>query len=153
MFLLFFLIWIILNARITLEVCIIGLLVAGAGYAFSCYSLGWSPKHDLRLIKKSGIIVHYICVLIVEIIKSSLAIIRIIFNSKRPVRQALVTFETDLKTPVARALLANSITLTPGTITVSVDGSCYTVHCLDRGMIEGIQESKFVQLLRRLEEN
>lgn len=151
MFLILFAIWIVLNARITVEICIIGLLVAGIGYAFACFCLGWSPKRDLRLARMSGLIVAYICVLVVEIIKSSLRVVTIILNSHDPIKQSLVTFETDLESSFARAILANSITLTPGTITVSVDGSCYTVHCLDRSMIDGIQESTFVHLLRRLE--
>ena len=48
-------------------------------------------------------------------------------------------------------IMANSITLTPGTITASVDGNTYTVHCLSREMIDGIESSTFVRLLQKLE--
>ena len=49
-------------------------------------------------------------------------------------------------------MLANSITLTPGTITVSLEGDTYCVHCLDKSMAEGIESSIFVQKLHRIEE-
>ena len=48
-------------------------------------------------------------------------------------------------------LLANSITLTPGTITIEQREDEYTVHCLDSSFIEGIEKSTFVKLLERME--
>jgi multicomponent Na+:H+ antiporter subunit E len=48
-------------------------------------------------------------------------------------------------------MLADSITLTPGTITVSLEGNEYVVHCLDKELAEGINTSVFVTLLKRLE--
>ena len=48
---------------------------------------------------------------------------------------ALVRFHTDLKTRTAQVLLANSITLTPGTITVEMKDGEYLIHCYDTNMI------------------
>ena len=64
---------------------------------------------------------------------------------------ALVRFKTDLKTKQARVVLANSITLTPGTITVTLEEDEYVVHCLDKELAEGMNHSKFVELLEKLE--
>ena len=49
-------------------------------------------------------------------------------------------------------LLANSITLTPGTITVSVEGNRFCVHCLDWELADGVEDSVFVELLKEMEE-
>ena len=49
-------------------------------------------------------------------------------------------------------MLANAITLTPGTITVTLEGSEYTVHCLDESMAEGLQEGGFAAYIRKFEE-
>ena len=57
-----------------------------------------------------------------------------------------------MKSEAALACLANSITLTPGTITISLDDGLFTVHCLDKSMAEGIADSRFVRLLQRIEE-
>ena len=61
-------------------------------------------------------------------------------------------FDTDFKTGLARVLLANSITLTPGTITVSVEDDRFCVHCLDKELAEGMETSVFVKLLKEMED-
>ena len=66
-------------------------------------------------------------------------------------KPVIIHFKTDLKSRTARVLLANSITLTPGTITVSLEDDVYTVHCLDKSLAEGIDSSVFVKLLKKLE--
>ena len=48
-------------------------------------------------------------------------------------------------------MLANSITLTPGTITIKLEGSELVVHALDVELVEGIDESVFVKMLRKME--
>ena len=63
----------------------------------------------------------------------------------------LVTFHTTLKSPVLRVILANSITLTPGTITVSLEGDTFVVHALDKDFVEGIEDSVFVRWLQKAE--
>ena len=52
---------------------------------------------------------------------------------------------------MAKVVLANSITLTPGTITVSVENDSFCVHCLDRELAEGMEDSVFVELLLEME--
>ena len=73
-------------------------------------------------------------------------------SSRYELEPALVTFRTTLQSESARVLLANSITLTPGTITVSLDGDEYMVHCLDKSLGIGIDTSVFVQMLTKMEE-
>ena len=63
----------------------------------------------------------------------------------------LVTFQTKIKSPFLRVLLANSITLTPGTITVSLEDDTYVVHALDKDFAEGIENSVFVRMLEKAE--
>lgn len=65
---------------------------------------------------------------------------------------ASVTFKTKLKSDFTRMLLANSITLTPGTITVSLKGDEYTIHCLDESLSEGLENSDFEKALMKLDE-
>ena len=67
------------------------------------------------------------------------------------VEPQLVHFTSDLKSEMAKVILANSITLTPGTITVSLEGSDFYVHCLDREFAEGMEHSVFVELLEKME--
>jgi len=64
----------------------------------------------------------------------------------------VVKFKTNLKKDLSKTILANSITLTPGTITIEVKGDEFTVHCLSEKNIEGIINSKFEKILLKIEE-
>ena len=64
----------------------------------------------------------------------------------------IVKFRTSLKSDFTRMLLANSITLTPGTITISLEGDEYTIHCLDTSLAEGLENSDFEKALKKLDE-
>ena len=77
--------------------------------------------------------------------------IRLILSEKEEVKPVLVDFQTDRTSETGKVLLANSITLTPGTITVELEDSGYVVHCLDESLAGGIDESVFVELIRKLE--
>ena len=64
----------------------------------------------------------------------------------------LVYFRSGIKNEGLRVLLANSITFTPGTITVEMDGDLFRVHGLDRELAEGLADSEMVRLLKKVEE-
>jgi len=149
--LLFYIMWIIFNARITVEVCLLGLPAAAVLYVFMIRFTNYSLKRELRFMRRTGYLVAYIFILIAEIIKANVKVIAIILDKNIPIKQTVVCFDTDLKSNLAKVILANSITLTPGTITVSVDGQKYTVHCLSREMIDGIQDGCFMRLLKKME--
>lgn len=151
MYLIFFLIWIIFNGQFTLEIAAFGVVIAGLMYWFICRFLDYRPGTDLILGKKFFQIIHYVFVLVTEIIKANFAVIKMIMSSRYEIEPAVVRFKADLKTTPARIMLANSITLTPGTITVSLDEDEYVVHCLDKSLAEGINRSIFVTLLQKIE--
>ena len=146
MYLIFFLIWVIFNGQFTPEIAVFGLIIAGLMYAFICKFMGYKPRADIIMAKKFFYLIQYVFILVKEIVK-----IRMITSSRYELEPAVVRFKTDLKSAPARIMLANSITLTPGTITVSLTGDEYVVHCLDKSLAEGINSSIFVTLLRRLE--
>lgn len=151
MYLIFFLIWIIFNGQFTLEIAAFGAVIAGLVYWFTCKFLNYSPKTDILILKKLPEVLHYILILIVEIMKANFAVVKMIMSSKYEIEPVVVKFRTNLKTRPARILLANSITLTPGTITVSLSNDEYVVHCLDKSLARGIDSSVFVELLEKME--
>ena len=152
MLLLFFVAWVIFNGKLTLEIALFGVVVSGAMFAFMCKFMGYSPKKELCFYKKIPIFVQYVLLLAKEVLLANLAVSRMILTRKERMEPVLVHVHTDLKTETAKMLLANSITLTPGTITVSMAGSELLVHCLDKSLSEGMEDSAFVQILRKLEE-
>ena len=151
MYIIFLLLWIMLNGQLNLEIVCFGVIIAGVLYAFVCRFLDYSPKKDLLLMRKLPYILAYILILIWEIIKANVSAIRLALSYRNEVDPVIVKFRTDLKTDIAKVVLANSITLTPGTITIKLEGSELVVHALDVELVEGIDESVFVKMLRKME--
>lgn len=152
MLLLFFLVWIIFNGRVTGEIVLFGIAIAGLMFAFVCQFMDYSLKKELAMFKKIPISLQYILALLKEIIAANLTVIRMILTRKETMEPVLVHVHTNLKFEVSRVILANSITLTPGTITVSVTDQDLLVHCLDKSLSEGMENSVFVKLLQKMEE-
>lgn len=152
MAIIFFGLWLIFNGQVTMEIVLFGIGISAVLYWFVCRYMGYSPKKDWKGLQLLGSALHYVLVLIWEILKANASVIKLIVTSKYEIEPTLVTFQTDLKTAPAKVVLANSITLTPGTITVSLEDNRYQVHCLDKEMAEGMDDSVFVHLLKKMEE-
>ena len=153
MIILLFILWVIFNGRITVEIAVIGVIISLAVTIF-CKKFFYQEKRNTKhIIQEDFMTVAYIGVLVVEIIKANIAVLTIMLSNKIEIEPYFCHFKTDLKNPIHRILLANSITLTPGTITVelSEDGE-YKVHCLDKSFADGINDSIFVKMLRKMEE-
>lgn len=151
MFLLLLLIWFVFNGRITPEISILGIILCACIYLFMCRFMNYSVKKDMALVKKSVLFLYYIGVLIVEIAKANMQVMHLVLTDREIVEPVIVTYRTRLKTNLGRVILANSITLTPGTITVSLDGDRLVIHCLDRTMAEGMEDTVFEKLLEKME--
>ncbi len=151
MFLLLFGLWLILNGRVTLEVCLFGVAISALIYLFMCRFMNYSLKKDLRLMRLGFLGIGYIFVLLKEIFISNFKVMGIILFKRIPITPSMTEVRVELKSEMAKTILANSITLTPGTITVKVEGDVYTVHCLSSELIEGIEDSTFVKLLKKME--
>ena len=151
MYFIYFLLWVIFNGSFTLEIALFGIVIAAALFAFTCKFMDYSIAKEKQNIRKVFQMIAFIFLLVKEVALANIAVIRLILTQKEEVEPKLVTFRSSLKTPTARAFLANFITLTPGTITVTLEDNKYMVHCLDESMAEGIEDLEFQRRLSRLE--
>jgi len=80
--------------------------------------------------------------LLVQIVKSALGVARIILDPKLPISPRLVRVETLQRTPVGLTVYANSITLTPGTISIEVSEArrFIWVHAITREGADGFDD-------------
>ena len=148
---LFIIVWIIFNGRVTLEIVLFGIAISGLMFAFVCKFMDYSMEKERKFYKKFPLFCKYAVLLVKEIIKANLAVCYLILTRREVTEPVLVKVHTNLKTETARVILANSITLTPGTITVSLTGQELLVHCLDKSLADGMEDSDFVKLLEALE--
>ena len=73
----------------------------------------------------------YFFVFIIALIKSNFDVARRVLSPKLDINPGIVVFKTKLKNDFAKMVLANSITLTPGTLTVDVIKNNFYIHWID----------------------
>ena len=80
--------------------------------------------------------------LLKEILVANMNVARIILHPKLPVSPIMVHFQASQKTDLGRAIYANSITLTPGTITTGIQGQELEIHALTYQDVDGREEDE-----------
>ena len=151
MFLILFGLWVVFNGKWITEIALLGIAVSGLIYAFTCAFIGLSPRKELHYLRNAGRGMAYLWLLLREIFKANWQVLRLIWSPRLEVEPELHTFHTKVKSDFGKAILANSITLTPGTITVHVRDDLFMVHCLDRELADGLEDSEFEQRLEKME--
>ena len=146
---LFFAIWIILNGRITVEIVVFGLAVAAVLYLFLVKVFHYRWQQELKLLRNFPLMLYYVLNLIREVIAASCATAAKIWK-KEKCDAVFIEFHSGFDDSISNVLLANSITLTPGTYTVALEGDHFLIACLSPEFAEGIEESSFVRILRRM---
>jgi multicomponent Na+:H+ antiporter subunit E len=73
----------------------------------------------------------YLVVFVIELIRANMDMARRVLSPSLPLNPALVEVTTALKSPLGRLTLANSITLTPGTLSVDVEQERLIVHWIE----------------------
>lgn len=147
-----FALWLILNGRITAEVCLVGAVMAAGVYAFCVKVLGYRSSSEKGLWKRLWRYGWYVVVLIGEIMKANFAVMKVILVPPHRYEAAIVRVKVPLQRNSSRVILANSITLTPGTVTVAQEGEDFLVLCLHKKDAYEIPNWRLVKLLRELEE-
>ncbi|MCR5520432.1 MAG: Na+/H+ antiporter subunit E [Lachnospiraceae bacterium] len=151
MFILIFAVWIIFNGRFTVETAVIGIILSGLLVLFACKILSYPIKKELLLLKILPRLIAYFFYLFGQLILANLTVIRFTLSPGKKVKSVIVTFDTEIRSPFFLTLLANSITLTPGTLTVSVNKGTYKIHCLDESFDVGIEASGFVKRIEKMD--
>lgn len=152
MFFFLFLLWLLFNGRLTWDVLVTGAVFSAAVTAFGCRVCGWPTRLPRRALRLAGQLAVYAGCLLVEILKANLAMLRVILSPHcSGVRPQLFFFDTGLKSPLARTLLGNSITITPGTYTVGVYDGTLAVHAINPDFAAGTPDSDLNRRLRAME--
>lgn len=90
---------------------------------------------------------HYFPWLLKEIVVSNIAVAKIILSPAMPLRRNIITVTAHQKTELGRVILANSITATPGTVSIALEGDQIQVHALS---FEGSAEDLSGEMDRRV---
>ncbi|MGB1110881.1 MAG: Na+/H+ antiporter subunit E [Gammaproteobacteria bacterium] len=122
-----FLLWVLLTGSMAVDELYVGAIVALVVTAVSRPHLGvfaavrLTPSAPMHLLA-------YLGYFLIALIKANFDLAARVLSPSLPIEPRLVTLQTDLESPLGRMLLANSITLTPGTLTVDVSGRELLIH-------------------------
>lgn len=140
-FILFLSVWLALSGKYDVFHVSLG-IISSLIVAYTSRDLINNSNNICKNIKIFIKFLFYIPWLIYQIILSNFMITRIVLSKNviKNINPRIITYETVLTSDLAKMFLANSITLTPGTITISVVDNKLTIHALkEEGAIEGVK--------------
>ncbi len=124
------LVWLVANASMAMDVILIGVVVSTIlALSLSVFAGAYA---DIRLSPKAFIYYfRYLGVFLWELLLANMNVARIVFSPKINIHPGIVKVHTHLKSRTGRLALANSITLTPGTLVVDIVDDTLYVHWID----------------------
>ena len=147
-FVLLFAFWLILSGHYQAKYIIIG-AAAAAVVTWFTNDLFHSALHrgEFREIRTRLILLQlwrfiaYLPWLLSRIIMANVQVAYLVLHPKMPIDPGLLVFRTRMKKGISQVTLANSITLTPGTITVSMEDGQYVIHTLKRPLAGELEDA------------
>jgi multicomponent Na+:H+ antiporter subunit E len=126
-----FLIWLAFTSTFQSQEVLVGAITTFLVVLFTlkyldgCCNLSFlAPRRFFNIIK-------YVVVFIIEMIKANFDVARRVISPSLPINPGIVKIKTQLKTDYAKMVLANSITLTPGTLSVDIIDDYIYIHWID----------------------
>jgi len=106
-------------------------------------SPGLSPRQFLALLL-------YLVAFAGTVFRAALHVARVVLDPALPIEPRLVVCHTRLRQRAARIAFALSVTLTPGTLTVDIDGDALLVHCLDEEASRRLRDGELERRVARV---
>lgn len=144
--------WLILTESLDIQMLITGIIICILVFYINMDILEINFGYSFKNKKKILYLFQYLMLLCKEIVFANFHVAKIVLSPKLRITPSIITFDTRLEKPLSRTILANSITLTPGTLTVKMEGKSLIVHCLMDEYVEDVAHSKFEDLLLKVEE-
>ena len=101
-----------------------------------------------RTLPRVARAVAFVPYLLWKIVRANLALAVVLLDPRLPIDPSIEEIDVTAESDLERAVLANSITLTPGTLTVDVRDSTLVVHALTDGSREGLRDGTFQRAVR-----
>lgn len=124
------LVWVLLNASLSWQVLLAGSIVATLlVFIFPAHGFLFAGTRFSR--ETPSLVFGYLSLFVRELVKSNLDVARRVVSPQLQINPGIVEIKTKLKHPTYRLILANSITLTPGTLTVEMIDDSLFIHWID----------------------
>lgn len=153
-FIIYLIMWVFLTWSLKLQDLMAGIVVA---LVVTVLTRKLFPDDFIKILNPLRFVLalFYIPYLVYYIFIANLDVAYRVLNPSLPINPGIVKVKTSLKNELARTILANSITLTPGTLTIEVDNEYFYVHWInissgDPDVQRRIILGRFEKVLRRI---
>jgi len=145
-----FLFWLLLSGHTETLILSFG-VASSALVAWVTWRMDRADGYGYPLSLRWGRLPAYLLWLLREIVRANVNVARIILHPKLPISPIMVPFRARMRTDLCRMIYANSITLTPGTITTGTHGHILRIHALTWRDVDGREEDEMEERVRALE--
>jgi len=127
---LLFVVWLMFTSTLALQEVLTGL---GVSFLIALPTSRFFTDVHPSLFNPVNVIyiVEYLFIFLWALIVANLDVARRVISPRLPINPGIVSFKTDLKSDFAKMVLANSITLTPGTLSVDIIDDTFYIHWID----------------------
>lgn len=109
------------------------------------------PDFRKLTLKTLSLWIKFVVVLVKEVIISNVQVARIVLSRNMAINPTMHPHRSRLQDPLLLTIYANAITLTPGTMTVDIEGQQLSIHCLNDSYADGIENSNLEWILLEIE--
>lgn len=143
--------WLAMTGRFDGERLLVGVVVVALVLGFNRELILRHGEARVLGLARLPRLFTYLCQLMIDVIKANLHVAYVVLHPRLPIQPCMVILRTVLQDDVTRTMLANSITLTPGTLTVDLEGDRFLVHGLTRVAAASVEQRLMEDRLAAME--
>lgn len=122
--------WLVISASLELADLLLGAVLSAVLGVWSVRFL-WAGEAPRVSPGQLLALLRYLLGFSLQVFRSAVHVARVVVDPRLPISPRLITCRTELRREISRVAFAHSVSLTPGTLTVDMDGGTFLVHCLD----------------------
>jgi multicomponent Na+:H+ antiporter subunit E len=143
--------WLLISASVHWEHMLVGVIFSVILTVFwSNLTISAENVTNFK-IKQLYLLIVYFIKLVIEIVIANINVAMIVLNPRMPISPGIVIMRCDLERSLLRVLYVNSITLTPGTITVELEDNLLIVHALTEDVAHDVEDWALNRRLMEME--
>ena len=143
-----FIFWLAITESVSMVDVAVGAVLAVLLGAWA--ALPVARRRARAQLRQAGRFLLYFGHLLESIVRSAIQVAEVVLDPRMPIEPVLIAHRTSFKREVSRVAFANSITLTPGTLTVDVDGNTFFIHCLAERFADDIGSGELERRIARV---
>lgn len=142
------LLWLLLAPQFEISSLLLGMFISLIIVLFTYEKEESKIARPFELVKTH---LHFIIVLLIEIFKANIDVAKIVLSKNMEIQPHYLTYQPQLRSSYVAVLLANAITLTPGTLSVDYNEEGYVIHALTNSAAQGLIGSSLEKVAKEID--